>query len=414
MSNTLRKLRLKLHRFRRLMPRRIRRLKIMSRHPFAVPVITFGLLLLLCGTVYAVAWQTDKLPTAHDAKVVIISHDKQRQIVPSEERTVGDLLKKLNIKIGQNDVVEPALNTNIDQDDFRINIYRAVPVQVVDGDQKTYVYSAAKTPRAIAQTTGSVLFPEDDITAMPSNDFLTGGAIGEQVVIERATPVNVDLYGTQVVLRTHAKTVGELVKEKNIKLAANDKLLPGPKTPIAAGQNVTFLRTGTKVETVNEAIGTPVQTINDPSLAYGTKAVRQQGSPGQQVVTYEIAITNNVETGRKVIQKVVTKAAVPQIEVMGTSLSGIKGDMARAGIAPGDYQYADYIISHESGWRPNAGSPSGPYGLCQAYPGSKMASAGADWQTNPVTQLRWCHGYAMSRYGSWAAAYNHWVASRNW
>jgi hypothetical protein len=105
---------------------------------------------------------------------------------------------------------------------------------------------------------------------------------------------------------------------------------------------------------------------------------------------------------------------VTQIEVVGTSLSGIKGDMALAGIGPGDYQYVDYIVSHESGWRPDAGSPSGPYGLCQAYPGSKMASAGSDWLTNPVTQLRWCNGYALGRYGSWAAAYNHWVAARNW
>src|SRR5205085_2363234 len=122
----------------------------------------------------------------------------------------------------------------------------------------------------------------------------------------------------------------------------------------------------------------PVQTINDNTLAYGTKAVRQAGTDGQQIVTYQIAITNNVETGRTVLQKVVTKAPVTQVQVVGTSLSGIKGDMALAGIAPGDYNYVDYIVSHESGWRPNATNSSGSWGLCQATPGSKMASAGAD------------------------------------
>ena len=176
-----------------------------------------------------------------------------------------------------------------------------------------------------------------------------------------------------------------------------------------------FIRTGTKTETVTEEIPTPVQTINDATLAYGTKAVRQQGSPGQQVVTYEVSLSNNVVTGRNIIQKVVNKQPVTQIEVMGTSLSGIKGDMALAGISPADYAAADYIISHESGWRPNAGGRgvSGPYGLCQAYPGTKMASAGADWQTNPITQLRWCSGYA-SRYGGWQGSYRHWLASHNW
>src|SRR5262249_20767207 len=135
---------------------------------------------------------------------------------------------------------------------------------------------------------------------------------------------------------------------------------------------------------------------------------------GQQVVTYQVSLVNNVETGRSVIQKVVTKEAVKQIEVMGTSLSGIKGDMALAGIAPSDYQYADYIISHESGWRPFASGIGGAYGLCRARRGGKMASAGADWATTPVTKLKWCNGYAVSRYGGWGAAYNHWLSSHNW
>jgi len=47
------------------------------------------------------------------------------------------------------------------------------------------------------------------------------------------------------------------------------------------------------------------------------------------------------------------------------------------------------------------------YGLPQANPGTKMASAGADWRTNPVTQLKWMHGYALARYGSLCNAFAH-------
>jgi hypothetical protein len=43
-----------------------------------------------------------------------------------------------------------------------------------------------------------------------------------------------------------------------------------------------------------------------------------------------------------------------------------------------------------------------------------MESAGSDWATNPVTQLKWCSGYAEGRYGSWQDAYYHWVANHNW
>ncbi len=88
--------------------------------------------------------------------------------------------------------------------------------------------------------------------------------------------------------------------------------------------------------------------------------------------------------------------------------------MAAAGISPSDYVYVDYIITKESGWNSTAANPiSSAYGLCQSLPGSKMASAGSDWQTNAVTQLKWCDGYANSRYGSWAAAYSFWI-SHNW
>jgi hypothetical protein len=83
--------------------------------------------------------------------------------------------------------------------------------------------------------------------------------------------------------------------------------------------------------------------------------------------------------------------------------------MAQAGIPSSQWGCTDYIISHESGWRVNAYNPSGgATGLPQALPGSKMASAGADWQTNPVTQLKWYYGYVTARYGSPCGAYNFW------
>lgn len=69
-----------------------------------------------------------------------------------------------------------------------------------------------------------------------------------------------------------------------------------------------------------------------------------------------------------------------------------------------------YIIGRESGWSAHATNPSsGAYGLAQSLPGSKMASAGADWQNNPKTQLKWMFGYMTGRYGSISGAYNFWI-----
>ncbi|MCX4582502.1 transglycosylase SLT domain-containing protein [Streptomyces sp. NBC_01481] len=72
------------------------------------------------------------------------------------------------------------------------------------------------------------------------------------------------------------------------------------------------------------------------------------------------------------------------------------------------------IVSHESGWDSNASNPSsGAYGLVQALPGSKMASAGADWKTNPKTQIEWGLDYMNDRYGSPCGAWSAWQ-SQGW
>jgi hypothetical protein len=66
------------------------------------------------------------------------------------------------------------------------------------------------------------------------------------------------------------------------------------------------------------------------------------------------------------------------------------------------------LWNRESGWNTYASNPSsGAYGIPQALPGSKMASAGADWATNPATQIRWGLGYIQQVYGSPCAAWDH-------
>ena len=70
----------------------------------------------------------------------------------------------------------------------------------------------------------------------------------------------------------------------------------------------------------------------------------------------------------------------------------------------------------ESGWSWSAANPSsGAYGIPQALPGWKMASAGSDWLTNPATQITWGMGYIKQVYGSPCAAWNRWLArSPHW
>jgi hypothetical protein len=63
------------------------------------------------------------------------------------------------------------------------------------------------------------------------------------------------------------------------------------------------------------------------------------------------------------------------------------------------------LWNRESGWRYDAENASGAYGIPQALPGSKMASAGPDWETNPATQIRWGLGYIKQLYGNPCSAW---------
>jgi hypothetical protein len=79
--------------------------------------------------------------------------------------------------------------------------------------------------------------------------------------------------------------------------------------------------------------------------------------------------------------------------------------------AAAQFPCLDDIYSRESGWRYNAeNGESGAYGIPQALPGDKMASAGPDWQTNVTTQIKWGLGYIQGRYGTPCGAWSFWEA----
>ena len=78
------------------------------------------------------------------------------------------------------------------------------------------------------------------------------------------------------------------------------------------------------------------------------------------------------------------------------------------GWSSGQFGCLDSLWTKESGWNSHAtNGSSGAYGIPQSLPGSKMASAGSDWQTNPATQIKWGLQYIKDVYGSPCSAWSH-------
>jgi hypothetical protein len=156
--------------------------------------------------------------------------------------------------------------------------------------------------------------------------------------------------------------------------------------------------------------------------------IRHVSTPGPTVTETQIQIRDGKipVPGPTVTKKVVeTKTVRPKVPEHVTRSNERKkpktSSVPRAGaraaaqsIFGSQFSCIDALITRESGWRVNATNPSsGAYGLPQALPGSKMASAGADWRTNPVTQLRWMKSYVDGRYGGACGAWNFWQ-SHHW
>ncbi|MCX4677517.1 transglycosylase SLT domain-containing protein [Streptomyces sp. NBC_01433] len=108
----------------------------------------------------------------------------------------------------------------------------------------------------------------------------------------------------------------------------------------------------------------------------------------------------------------VTPAMAAAPAAAPTSVTGAQATAKKMISDSSQYQCFHKIVEHESGWDVNASNASsGAYGLVQALPGSKMASAGADWQTNPKTQIKWGVDYMQDRYGSPCGAWDFWQSN---
>ena len=106
------------------------------------------------------------------------------------------------------------------------------------------------------------------------------------------------------------------------------------------------------------------------------------------------------------------KAAQAQAAQVAQQPSGTPQQIAQSMLASygwGQDQWGclNQLWQQESSWNVTAANPSGAYGIPQALPASKMASAGSDWQTNATTQIKWGLGYIQSVYGTPCSAWSH-------
>jgi|AntRauTorcE11897_2_1112592.scaffolds.fasta_scaffold04302_6 uncharacterized protein YabE (DUF348 family) len=352
---------------------------------------------------------------------LITFHDRgQKKVIISTASNIKDALKEADIAVDTYDVVEPGLQEQLVNTDYQVNIYRARPVVVIDGESKQKVMTAYQTAERIAKDAGVELHEKDTLSLDRSAD-ITGEGAGLNLTVERAQKVSLVVNGVKTIIRTQTDTVGDLLSENSIELSEPDTVEPSTETQVNDEMTIEVWREGKSVITAEESINFETEIIQDANRLTGYESVQTKGKKGTKTVVYEILIKDGKEVSRSEVVSVVNEHPRNQVEVVGiksaVTYTGGKDDwLKKAGIPESDWGYIDFILSSESGWNPTVWNTtgSGAYGLCQSLPASKMASAGSDYMTNPVTQLRWCNSYAMGRYGSWENAYNFWTQNHWW
>ena len=248
---------------------------------------------------------------------------------------------------------------------------------------------------------------------------------------------------SRVVFGERFTDVKSVLDAGNITLETGDSVEPSLTTKVSESTVITIQRTDADVETTDEPISFNTVTKETANLAKGVKKVQTEGRKGVMETTSLVTRSGSKTVSSNVFASFVKTAPVDKVILVGTGTSSSTSTSKRSsgstaaassigttvpvgtmqqwahdyllstGHSEADFTATVYIISHESGWRVNAMNPSGAYGLPQAYPGSKMASAGADWATNYQTQLKWFWNYC-NRYGGIQGAYQHWLVHHNY
>ena len=287
----------------------------------------------------------DYFVTIHDQDTVLV--------VKTKSVTVAELLSEAGITVSETDLVEPSLDAMI-TGDYNVNIHRARPAIMIDGLERHYIMTASYDPKQIAIEAGLTVYDGDEFSVEFNTNFLEAGAVS-----------------TYRIERKGGRTI-----------------------------------------TVNETLPYKVETRYD---AKGETYLERAGEDGRRISKYLVEFVDNRETSRTLISEEIILEPVTEIVVVGSKVSippereQCAGWAREAGVSELDLEAALELIYHESGCRVDATNPSsGAYGIPQSLPGNKMASFGDDWQTNPVTQIRWMSNYVTKRYGGWQQAMDYW------
>ena len=204
---------------------------------------------------------SDEIEVESESHFVTFYDEDSKLTVKTTARTVREALERAKILINDTDHVEPDLDSEINANNFFINIYRSYPVVLIDGISKTYVMTSSHDPKSIFTSAGITVYDGDEIVLGVNNSFLESGIA----------------------------TVYEIK------------------------------RNGGTLVTVEEEIPFKERKIKDYNIPVGTTDVRQLGEVGRVNKIYKILSVDGEEISRELLSETIIREPVERIVAVGAS-----------------------------------------------------------------------------------------------
>jgi len=371
---------------------------------------------VLAGVVGAtVAW-------ANVDKTVTLRVDGEVQKVHTVAGSVRGVLAVAHLPVGEHDVIAPDLNARV-HNGSQIVLRRGRLLHLnVDGIPRTIWVTTPTVAEALTQ----LGYSDSDYTSVSRDKRLPLSPTAIDVRSPKHVRITAD--GKTRTVTTTAPTVAALLGQLGIAVGSQDMLSAVASSPLRDGESIDVTRIKSNNIVKNHPVPFPTKRVSDPSMYVGDSKLVTHGKNGVEAVTTAVVYVDGKVVGRTIVRRVVTTKPVPAVVHVGTKAKptpatppitvdpGSAQDIAKKLAAQrgwGDDQFSCLfqMWGHESGWRVNAANPSGAYGIPQALPGDKMASYGADWQTNPTTQIKWGLDYIGGRYSTPCGAWSFWQSN---
>ncbi len=350
------------------------------------------------------------LAATSDKSVKLVVDGKPRTVHTSAEH-VGDVVKEAGYKVTSHDLLAPAATTGV-KDGQHIVLQRGRQLHLnVDG-RNIAVWTTAPT---VSAALGQLGYAAGDFVSVSRSQRLP--LRPTDIAIRTPHEVVVVHDGKREKVSTTAGTVGDLLGDLNVTVGAHDRLTPAITSSLAGKQTVVLQRV--KNETHNRTIKVPFKTTKQKSssMLTGETHVVRDGKRGKAQQTYLYVYVDGKLTAKSLVGQKTLQKPTDEVIAVGTKRITGNGPAAAQAIArvllarrgwSDQYGCLVSMWNRESGWNIHAANPSGAYGIPQSLPGSKMGSAGPDWQNNATTQIKWGLDYIAARYHTPCDAWGLW------